>query len=64
MTTIAVTTIAALVLIALGFMLLFYSLPRNGKPVCYVGTQWEPYVTILIIGSVGFGVVLLFTEVI
>jgi hypothetical protein len=42
MTTIALTTIAALVLIALGAVLLFYSLPRKGRPVWYVGTRWNP----------------------
>jgi hypothetical protein len=52
------TTIAGIVLIALAGALFVYSMPRDGKVALFVGTQWEPYVTILIIACLGVGVLI------
>lgn len=32
-----------------------YILPRNGKPHRIVGTQFEPYAAIAVVGSAAFG---------
>jgi hypothetical protein len=50
--------ISGIVLIVLSCGLLFYSLPRGGRVARFVGTQWEPYVTILIICLFGLGALL------
>ena len=36
------------------------SLPRHGKTARFVGTEWEGYVVVMMIGFLGIGVVLVF----
>jgi hypothetical protein len=48
--------IAGIVSVLLAGGLLTYSLPRRGKVAWFVGSQWEPYITILIVAGLALGV--------
>jgi len=37
----------------------FFSLPRGGKSAWFVGSQWEGYVVVFMLGVFGLGVMLL-----
>lgn len=50
--------ISGIILIGLALALFIYSLPRNGRPARFVGSAWEPYIVILIIGGLGLGVLI------
>jgi hypothetical protein len=50
--------ISGIVLIGLAVALFLYSLPRNGRPARFVGSAWEPYIVILIVGGLGLGLLI------
>jgi hypothetical protein len=50
-------------LVFLAVALLLYVRPRAGRPARFVNSQWEPYVTVLIVGAFGFGVLMAATGV-
>ena len=39
----------------------YYSLPRNGKLAKFVGTEWEGYAVVGMIGVFGIGAILIIT---
>jgi hypothetical protein len=50
--------VSGTVLIGLAVALFVYSLPRNGRPARFVGSAWEPYIVILIVGGLGLGMLI------
>jgi hypothetical protein len=50
--------IAGIVLVLLSLGAFVHSLPRHGKTARFVGTEWEGYVVVMMIGVLGIGVVL------
>ena len=44
---------AALLLLSVGAF--FYSLPRDGKVARFVGSKWEGYIVVVMIGGLGIG---------
>jgi hypothetical protein len=53
--------VSGIVLIGLAVALFVYSLPRDGKPAKFVGSAWEPYIVILIIGGLALGMLIALT---
>ena len=47
-----------IVMAALALSAFVYSLPRGGKVAPFVGTQWEGYAVVLIIGFFAVGLIL------
>ena len=45
--------IAGIVLVLLSLGAFVYSLPRHGKTARFVGTEWEGYVVVMMIGVLG-----------
>ncbi len=56
--------IVGAVLIAAAVVGFMYSLPRGGTVAPFVGTAWEPYVVVLIVGGLCFGIVMTINGVI
>ena len=52
------TLLFGLALLALAAGAFVYSLPRGGRTVPYVGTEWEGYVVAGLIGMLGIGLLL------
>ena len=52
--------IAGILLAVLSLGAFVCSLPRHGKTARFVGTEWEGYVVVMMIGFLGIGVVLVF----
>lgn len=55
------TLIFGLVLIALAAGAFVYSLPRGGRTARFVGTKWEGYAVVVLIGAVGIGIIMAIT---
>jgi hypothetical protein len=53
--------VSGIVLIGLAVALFVYSLPRDGKPAKFVGSAWEPYIVILIVGGLALGMLIAVT---
>ncbi|HSL80577.1 MAG TPA: hypothetical protein VK877_13055 [Pseudolabrys sp.] len=51
-----VLLLAGVISLFLACGLFVYSLPRGGKFAWFVGSQWEPYITILIVSGFVLGV--------
>lgn len=51
--------IAGIVLMALAGLTFFYCLPRGGRTARFVGTEWEAYCVVAMIGTFGIGAILL-----
>jgi hypothetical protein len=51
--------ISGLVLTAITLLGFVYSLPRKGKHAWFVGSEWEGYVVVLMVGGFGLGAVLI-----
>ena len=49
---------AGIAMAVLGLSAFVYSLPRGGKVAPFVGSQWEGYVVVLIIGFFAVGLIL------
>ena len=49
---------AGIAMAVLGLSAFVYSLPRGGKVAAFVGSQWEGYVVVLIIGFFAVGLIL------
>ncbi len=52
------TLIFGLVLVVLATAAFIYSLPRGGRPARFVGTEWEGYVVVGLIGAIGIGLIM------
>jgi hypothetical protein len=52
------TLISGLALMLVAIAAFYYSLPRKGKAAWFVGTQWEGYVVVIMIGALGVGLML------
>ena len=52
------TLISGLVLIVLATAAFVYSLPRGGRSAAFVGTQWEGYAVVVLIGAIGIGIIM------
>jgi hypothetical protein len=48
---------SGLILTAITLFSFVYSLPRNGKHARFVGTEWEGYTVVLMVGGFGLGAV-------
>jgi hypothetical protein len=53
----ALELISGIVLMVLTAAIFFYSLPRNGKTAWFVGTEFEGYAVVLMVGGFGLGAV-------
>jgi hypothetical protein len=53
--------VSGIALIGLAVARFFYSLPRDGKPARFVGSAWEPYIVICVIGGLALGVLIAVT---
>ena len=49
---------AGLVLTVAAAAVFYFSLPRGGKTARFVGTEWEGYVVVAMIGVLGIGVIM------
>jgi hypothetical protein len=49
--------ITGVVLITLTLAAFVYSLPRKGKHAWFVGSEWEGYVVVFMVGGFGLGAV-------
>ena len=52
------TLVSGLALMLVAIVVFYYSLPRKGKTAWFVGTEWEGYVVVAIIGALGVGLLL------
>jgi hypothetical protein len=52
--------ISGILLMVLAAVAFVYSLPRGGKTAWFVGAEWEGYVVVSMIGSLGVGAMLVF----
>ena len=52
------TIIIGLACAALGLAAFIYSLPRGGRGARFVGTEWEAYTVVAMIGLLAVGIVL------
>jgi hypothetical protein len=54
----SMTRISGLALMLVAIAAFYYSLPRKGKAAWFVGTQWEGYVVVIMLGALGVGLML------
>jgi hypothetical protein len=52
------TLIFGLAVMLVAIAALYFSLPRGGKTSWFVGTKWEAYLVVAMVGSVGVGLLL------
>ena len=52
------TLIGGVVLIVLTVSLFVYSLPRGGKTARFVGSEWEGYVVVAMVGALSIGLIM------
>ena len=50
--------LAGLVMAVAAAAVFYFSLPRGGKTTRFVGTEWEGYVVVAMIGVLGIGVIM------
>ena len=50
--------VGGLVLTAVAATAFYFSLPRDGKVARFVGTEWEGYAVVAMIGVLGIGVIM------
>ena len=50
--------LAGLVMTVAAAAVFYFFLPRDGKTARFVGTEWEGYVVVAMIGVLGIGVIL------
>jgi hypothetical protein len=50
--------LAGLVMAVAAAAVFYFSLPRGGKTARFVGTEWEGYVVVAMIGVLGIGVIM------
>lgn len=50
--------LAGLVMTVAAAAVFYFSLPRGGKTARFVGTEWEGYVVVAMIGVLGIGVIM------
>jgi hypothetical protein len=53
------TLISGLALMLVAIAAFYYSVPRKGKTAWFVGTEWEGYVVVAMIGALGVGLMLM-----
>jgi len=53
------TLIVGAVLFVVALAAFIFSLPRGGKTAWFVGSEWEGYVVVFMLGVFGLGVMLL-----
>ena len=52
------TLLAGLVLVVAAVAAFVSSMPRGGKTARFVGTEWEGYAVVIMIGVVGIGAIM------